>query len=164
MSKKRFCKDCKYTKGIGYDFWCGEGHTEYEVFAGETNCPYYKYHDWSKGTPSRTKKQFEVVFNGINFNLRNNETNEEVRLLDEKWYYDYIANLLNTLHDDNRRLQKRIEIHKYDDLDTIKQLERALKNNEKCSKEIEILYEKNQKLKKENKKLKLMLIRKLFIK
>lgn len=57
MTKKR-CTDCKHTKGIGYDFWCGEGHTEYEVFIGETNCPYFEYHDWSKGTPSRTEKRF----------------------------------------------------------------------------------------------------------
>lgn len=56
MTEKR-CTDCKYTRGIGYDFWCGEGHTEYEVFGAETNCPYYEYHDWSKGTPSRTEKR-----------------------------------------------------------------------------------------------------------
>ena len=53
MRTMNFCKDCKYCKGIGYDFWCGEGHTEYEVFLGETNCPYYKFYDWSKGTPDR---------------------------------------------------------------------------------------------------------------
>ena len=47
----KFCKDCKYVKGIGFDFWCGEGHTKYEVFLGETNCPYYEFHDWSKGIP-----------------------------------------------------------------------------------------------------------------
>lgn len=53
------CCDCKYTKGIGYDFWCGEGHTEYEVFGAETSCPYYEYHDWSKGTPT-TKKTDDI--------------------------------------------------------------------------------------------------------
>lgn len=61
MTEKR-CTDCKHTKGIGYDFWCGEGHTEYEVFEAETNCPYYEYHDWSKGTPSKTEnKRFTTV-------------------------------------------------------------------------------------------------------
>ena len=57
MTAKRFCKDCKHTKGIGYDFWCGDGHTEYEVFGAETNCPYYEYHDWSKDVPSMTDKR-----------------------------------------------------------------------------------------------------------
>ncbi len=59
MTGKR-CTDCKHTKGIGYDFWCGEGHTEYEVFGAETNCPYYEYHDWSKGVPSRSAKRFKI--------------------------------------------------------------------------------------------------------
>ena len=54
---KRFCKDCKHTRGIGYDFWCGEGHIEYEVFMGETNCPYYEFHDWSKGTPNEIENK-----------------------------------------------------------------------------------------------------------
>lgn len=57
------CTDCKYTKGIGFDFWCGEGHTKYESL-GETDCPYYEYHDWSKGTPSRTEKRFIFKQNG----------------------------------------------------------------------------------------------------
>ena len=57
MSKK-LCKDCKHVKGITFDFWCGEGHTEYEVLGGETNCPYYEYHNWSMGTPSETKKRY----------------------------------------------------------------------------------------------------------
>lgn len=56
LPEKR-CSDCKHTKGIGYDFWCGEGHTEYEVFGAETNCPYFEYHDWSKGTPSEIEKK-----------------------------------------------------------------------------------------------------------
>ena len=55
ISIRKRCTDCKYTKGIGIDFWCGQGHTEYEVFMGETNCPYFEYHDWSKGTPSETE-------------------------------------------------------------------------------------------------------------
>ena len=55
---RKRCTDCKHTKGIGFDFWCGEGHTEYEVFIGETNCPYFEYHDWSKDTPSKTEKRF----------------------------------------------------------------------------------------------------------
>ena len=63
MTEKR-CTDCKYTRGIGFDFWCGEGHTEYEVFGGTTNCPYYEYHDWSKGTPSRLENKRFVKYNG----------------------------------------------------------------------------------------------------
>ena len=61
MTEKRLCTNCKHSRGLGYDFWCGEGHTEYEVFGAETNCPYYEYHDWSKGTPSKNEKRFTTV-------------------------------------------------------------------------------------------------------
>ncbi len=104
MTKKR-CPDCKHTKGIGYDFWCGEGHTEYEVFIGETNCPYFEYHDWSKGTPSRTEKRF--TDNGIE-DIENQSFTDN---LTGKTYWidhglDEIINLLNTLNDENKQLKK----------------------------------------------------------
>lgn len=51
-------------------------------------------------------KQFEVVFNGINFNLRNNLNHEELRLTDEKACYDYIADLLNLKNETITRLDK----------------------------------------------------------
>lgn len=98
MTKKR-CTDCKYTKGIGYDFWCGNGHTEYEVFMGETNCPYYEYHDWSKGTPSRAKKRFTYE----NHKVKDNKTGEvhSSNMVS--------VNVLNELNDENELLKQRID-------------------------------------------------------
>lgn len=55
-----------------------------------------------------TEKQFEVVFNGSDFQLRNNENNEELHLTDEKVCYDYIADLLNCFHEENEQLKKQI--------------------------------------------------------
>lgn len=102
MTKKR-CTDCKHTKGIGYDFWCGEGHTEYEVFIGETNCPYFEYHDWSKGTPSRTEKRFSQ------------KDEDDWEILDRNKHFAYahsgyqakkIIQELNELVETNRELYK----------------------------------------------------------
>lgn len=38
----RECINCEYSRGIGSDVWCGDGHTEYETYMRETDCPYYK--------------------------------------------------------------------------------------------------------------------------
>ena len=50
-------------------------------------------------------KQFTVVFNGFNYNLKNNENYEELRLTDEKVVYDYIADLLNYKNEEIRKLE-----------------------------------------------------------
>ena len=105
MTKKR-CTDCKHTKGIGHDFWCGEGHTEYEVFIGETNCPYFEYHDWSKGTPSRTEKRFthrkwyneRQLFDG----------EEPFAIVDIYIQSDKICNKLNEIAEENEQLKMGI--------------------------------------------------------
>ena len=99
MTGKR-CTDCKYTKGIGYDFWCDEGHTEYEVFGAETNCPYYEYHDWSKGIPSKIEKRFTGEFDKQYGGVHDNGeqlTNFEV------------VDLLNNLSEENMELKERNE-------------------------------------------------------
>lgn len=98
---KRYCKDCKYCRGIGYDFWCGEGHTAYEVFFGETNCPYYEFHDWSKGAPNRTKnKRFEEQNPEYHLNRIYDSKNGKV-IFDED-----ILDLLNDLNDENELLKQ----------------------------------------------------------
>ena len=117
MNEKR-CTDCKYTKGIGYDFWCGEGHTEYEVFGAETNCPYYEYHDWSKGTPSRTKKRFTI------------KTVEEDCIFDNQdcKYYDELnmtIELLNELWEELVELKNK-QIKSIDENEQLKQYKQAV--------------------------------------
>lgn len=131
MTKKR-CTDCKHTKGIGYDFWCGEGHTEYEVFGAETNCPYYEYHDWSKGTPM-TEKRFKTnevgcIVDCYDCNLKNYDGQE-------------IVDLLNDLHEENEQLRKEnkflqctIESNSQDDY-----IDFLEKQNEKLKERIEEL-------------------------
>ena len=100
---RKRCTDCKHTKGIGIDFWCGEGHTEYEVFIGKTNCPYFEYHDWSKGTPSRTEKRFSQ------------KDEDDGEILDRNKHFAYahsgyqaekIIQELNELVETNRALYK----------------------------------------------------------
>lgn len=103
MIKKR-CTDCKYTRGIGYDFWCGEGHTEYEVFGAETNCPYYEYHDWSKGIPSKTKKRFTEIVSTQK--VIDNQTGKEYDCLID----DDLLKLLNELHKENEELKAEVYI------------------------------------------------------
>jgi len=103
MTEKR-CTDCKHTKGIGYDFWCGEGHTEYEVFGAETNCPYYEYHDWSKDTPSRTEKQLYEVIN------KEEPRGQSVTYKDIPCTTRTCVTRLNKLTEENEQLQKRIMI------------------------------------------------------
>lgn len=100
ITKKRFCKDCKHSRGIGFDFWCGEGHTEYEVFGAETNCPYYEFHDWSKGVPRETEdKRFEVFKTNIMIGI--NDNGESIGNV-----YD-TCNLLNKLNNELQEFQKK---------------------------------------------------------
>lgn len=99
------CCDCRYTRGIGYDFWCGEGHTEYEVFGAETNCPYYEYHDWSKGTPSMTKnKRFTVIRkkNQVSKEMGNYVQDRGTTILKLGFFEDCndVCDILNYLNDE----------------------------------------------------------------
>lgn len=109
MTAKR-CTDCRHTKGIGYDFWCGEGHTEYEVFGAETNCPYYEYHDWSKGVPSRTDKRFVIIGDD------NLEFIMQAQLLlpiyddKERLSLKTCCDLLNALHEENQHFKKALQV------------------------------------------------------
>lgn len=101
---KRYCKDCKHCKGIGYDFWCGEGHTEYEVFLNETNCPYYEFHDWSKGTPNRTgNKRFTWLKKDVyapQIVITDSLTEKDLTPTD-------CYELLNELADENKQLKQK---------------------------------------------------------
>ncbi len=107
MTGKR-CTDCKHTKGIGYDFWCGEGHTEYEVFGAETNCPYYEYHDWSKGVPSRSAKRFTRDDDSI---YDNGEFLFDLTIL---MYHnaDEVVGWLNELAEENEQLKEQLNSFK----------------------------------------------------
>lgn len=150
--KKRYCKDCKYCRGIGYDFWCGEGHTEYEVFLGETNCPYYEFHDWSKGTPNRTKnKRFE----------EQNPENHLNRIYDSKngkvIFDEDILDLLNDLNDENERLKSEYKVLHTQYQDLKKFVEHNFNEyltREKLDRQIIKLSDENEQFKKANKELK----------
>lgn len=126
---KRYCKDCKHCRGIGYDFWCGEGHTEYEVFLGETNCPYYEFHDWSKGAPDRTKNKrfyYNTYYHKddpsrvLEYEIIDRQSYPNYPDYDEEdipdWYIyitendsgwqDMLINKLNQLNDENEQLEQ----------------------------------------------------------
>lgn len=116
MTAKR-CTDCRYAKGIGYDFWCGEGHTEYEVLGAETNCPYYEYHDWSKGVPTMTPKRFTLFDDGET--IIDNESVVDDGEKETYWIVEYVqvvklVELLNELHEENQKLKKEnAELEKF---------------------------------------------------
>ena len=147
MTEKR-CTDCRYTKGIGYDFWCGEGHTEYEVFGAETNCPYYEYYDWSKGVPSMTEKRFEVDESENQFTIFDNEgADDYYHLGNDERDVRALCKLMNELLEEPAKLNG-----------TINQLKEALKT---LGEDYTKLTEKNNQykiltdeLKRQNKKLK----------
>ena len=54
-----------------------------------------------------TVKRFEVTFNDSDFHLKDNETGEELKLVDEKVCYDYIADRWNALHEENIQLSDK---------------------------------------------------------
>lgn len=61
-----------------------------------------------------TVKKFEVIFNDSDFHLKDNETGEEFKLIDEKVCYDYIADRWNALHEENQKLKKEnAELEKF---------------------------------------------------
>lgn len=126
MIEKR-CTDCKYTRGIGFDFWCGEGHTEYEVIGAETNCPYYEYHDWSKGIPNRTEKRFIIDYGQEAIT----DNGEYLFDLDDFRHRSAkeVVECLNNLHEENQRLKS----------DLARVIEQERKNNELCVSDIRIL-------------------------
>ena len=62
-----------------------------------------------------TVKRFEVTFNDSDFHLKDNETGEELKLVDEKVCYDYIADRWNALHEENMKI-KSFLLQKIDEL------------------------------------------------
>ena len=52
-----------------------------------------------------TEKRFEITFNDSDFHLKDNETGEELKLVDEEICYDYIADRWNALHEENEDLK-----------------------------------------------------------
>lgn len=135
MTGKR-CTDCRYTKGIGFDFWCGEGHTEYEVFAGETNCPYYEYFDWSKGVPSESEKRFTVEY--IEYEPYYIDKEQEYVDVDEAElkFNDLmtmsdkqVVKCLNKLYEDNQDLLTKKEDAEYELLHLKEKYEEVLEKN-----------------------------------
>lgn len=48
----RECVNCKYSKGIGSDVWCGHDPKGKESYMFETDCPYFRW--WSE-------KRFEIL-------------------------------------------------------------------------------------------------------
>ena len=79
-----------------------------------------------------TNKRFEVTFNDTDYHLRDNENDEEIRLFDEKVCYDYISDLLNALHEENKQLGQFYDIEE--------------KLNSALSEENEELHEENEEL------------------
>lgn len=91
-----------------------------------------------------TEKRFEVTFNDSDFHLKDNETGEELKLVDEKVCYDYIADRWNALHRENEYL------HKYN---TKLQKQPLLFDVQTIPHTMEIM-EVNTQLEKENEQLK----------
>lgn len=99
MIKK--CSNCKHHAGISFDFWCGAGHTKYESL-GTTDCPYFKYHDWSKGIPCRDEF-IEDVLNSIDNKITSDELNEIIELFNEK------EKKIQALEIENKELHTKIK-------------------------------------------------------
>ena len=113
-----------------------------------------KYNDFSEMTDKRlkemfkmTEKRFEVTFNDSDFHLKDNETGEELKLVDEKVCYDYVADRWNALHKENEYL------HKYN---TKLQKQPLLFDVQTIPDTMEII-EANNQLEKENEQLKAQL-------
>ena len=85
-----------------------------------------------------TDKRFEITFNDIDFHLKDNETGEELKLVDEKVCYDYIADRWNALHEENQEL-------KSDVYDWKASAEDYLKLGKSLKKENEQLQERNNR-------------------
>jgi hypothetical protein len=108
---KRLCVNCKHSRGVGFDFWCGEGHIEYERYLAETDCPYFEGMGVDNdSTNSRNKKRYvqklahgkEVNFVGII------DHKENVYLNNEK-----TAIRLNQQDETINQLEKRISHLEY---------------------------------------------------
>lgn len=160
---KKLCPNCKHTRGIGFDFWCGEGHTEYEVFGAETNCPYYESRTGKQFTVEKNNKYIAILDKGKNIG----NTYHVCALLNAQ--YEEIQQskvLIKKYHNENTDLIKENEQLKHeinylenrlDDCVCLKKENKDLKeeNLELSQKILKGLFEdENDELRKENKKLK----------
>ena len=129
----------------GYDFWCGEGHTEYEVFGAETNCPYYEYHDWSKGTPSKTEKRFTYEYDEYNGKMFDNKMNTFYHIEDSDDNIEVLCDRLNWLVEENeqlksknRGLQSELQIFKEDVTHSNLQINKLAEENEQLKQQLKL--------------------------
>lgn len=104
MAKKQ-CSDCRYVNGLGYDFWCDKGHTECKVFSGETNCPYYKYHDWSKGAPNKIKN---CPYHRFKLDSEKGFIDTQKRGANTMTPFEVLVQL-NKLNEENKQLKQQLQ-------------------------------------------------------
>jgi len=109
MTEKRLCTNCKHSRGLGYDFWCGEGHIKYEKYFAETDCPYFEVMDLqdndfnnteNDSTNSRNEKRFTYDFVSVDCPMFYD--NKEV--ID----YDDVVDCLNEQHETIQEKQHTI--------------------------------------------------------
>ena len=118
MIKK--CSNCKHHAGISFDFWCGAGHTKYERALGTTDCPYFEYHDWSKGIPCRDetvkvtiknrKKIIEKIPKVTKDDVCDMSVNEIIELFNEKEEKIQALEIENKeLHAEIKKIEKKLK-------------------------------------------------------
>ncbi len=108
MIKK--CSNCKHHKGISFDFWCGEGHTKYESLS-TTDCPYFEYHDWSKGIPCRneTIKNRKKIPKVTKDDVYDMSVKEIIKLFNEKEEKIQALEIENKeLHTEIKKIEKKL--------------------------------------------------------
>ena len=115
MIKK--CSNCKHHRGISFDFWCGAGHTKYESL-GTTDCPYFEYHDWSKGIPCRDKK---IIKN-------RKKIIEKIPKVTKDDVYDMSVNEIIELFNEKEEKIQALEIENKELHKEIKKIEKKLKS------------------------------------
>lgn len=91
----RECNNCKHSGGIGSDVWCNHNPKGNESYMFETDCPYYEYHDRSKGVPSKTTKRYKRLSDNLLNKL--NKKNQQLKKENEQ------------LKKENKKLKELVE-------------------------------------------------------
>lgn len=95
-----------------------------------------------------TDKRFELKWRDTGEVLYDNETGLEHGIYSPNYRF-HVRDMMNELHEKNKKLEQQLRIHKDDYLETLNDLERAYENNEKALNNIERLEEENERLKEQ---------------
>lgn len=106
----RECVNCKHSRGLGSDVWCGKGHKEYTTYMIETDCPYFEEMDYKNDS----EKENEKIINDNDYSYKVEWKSAVAKIETLEGELSFLKDELKGFEEENEELRKKIEILQWD--------------------------------------------------